>query len=166
MVASKPPDRHVLIASSNELQVVKWEKLESEYWVVTEVAEGQCPVLFPAKHLHTEHPVHPDRNQLRAIRRKRNVQDSASVRSLQYHNRLERLRVPNMDRRMYSYFSCRDKSPSRMLLNTRYFKTMALVELLGVLLWTVNDAESAGKVNDLFVARFVDCVVLYLLCWV
>jgi hypothetical protein len=41
---------------------------------------------------------------------------------------------------------------------------MALVELLGVLLWTVNDAESTGKVNDLFVARFVDCVVLYLLC--
>jgi hypothetical protein len=121
MVPSEPPDSHVLVASSNKLQVVKWEKLESKYWVVPEVSEGQRPVLFPAKHLHAEHSVHADRYQLRAIRGKRHVQDSSFVRSFENHNRLESLSVPYVDRRMNSYFSGRDKSPRRVLLNTRNF---------------------------------------------
>ena len=67
MSATNLPDGHMLVPTSDKLAAVVGIKLDAEDWQVTQVTEGQCPVLLPLEDLDGEYAVHSDCKDLLTI---------------------------------------------------------------------------------------------------
>ena len=120
----------MLVAAGYEPVVVVRVEANPEDRQITQVAECDGSVLLPVEDLDRKRPIHPDRDQLGAVLREAEVQDSAPMRSVQDLDGFLGLRVPDVDSWVNIDFAGGKESLEWMFADARNLHRVALVELL------------------------------------
>mmetsp|Transcript_34024 Transcript_34024/g.33186 ORF Transcript_34024/g.33186 Transcript_34024/m.33186 type:complete len:209 (+) Transcript_34024:732-1358(+) len=161
VVAFDFPPGHVLVAAGDELGGVVGVELDGEDGEGPRVPEGQRPVLLPVEQLQRERLVHPHRQQQVPIPRKAQMQNPSLVRRLQDHQRLQSVRIPNVDGGVDVDLSGGDDGLEGVPSDGGDLQRVALVERLLVLGGVVQHPEPRREVRKELRTDLVLLVVFY-----